>query len=171
MPRRRLSLIRHAKAGAGASGGGGDYERPLSLHGERDASTMADYLRGLDFDPDRIFSSTARRAMQTSEGLTVGLGQDSSVIVRRDELYLAEPAELLRCVRETDPVIQHLVVVGHNPGLAGFWGWLTGAAISNLPTCGVVLLDLGVENWIDVDAATAALIDFVCPATVGSRNG
>ena len=170
MAKLRLSLIRHAKAEAAHRGSGGDYERPLSARGEQNALAMADHLRGLDFAPDRIFSSSARPAMQPSECLAAGLGQEPSAIISADELYLADPAELLRLVRGCDMGSQHLAVVGHNPGLAGFWGWLTGVAIPNLPTCGVVLLDVAVENWVEVDAAAAELIELLLPANIGPRD-
>ncbi len=169
MPKRRLTLIRHAKAGPTSVGGGGDYERALSDEGQREVVILGEHFRGTDFRPDRILSSTARRALQTAGGLASGWGQDPSTIVLTHELYLAEPVQLLGCVRESGDEVEHLVLVGHNPGLAVFWGWLTGGSVSGLPTCGAVLLEIDVEGWAGVDAGKGQLIDFVTPASLAPR--
>lgn len=167
----RLSLIRHAKAEAESSGSEGDHGRPLSAGGRRDAVAMARRLAEQGFEPDRILSSTARRARQTSELLARGLDCEPRLIVPSDELYLAEPAELVSCIRACDAEIRHLALVGHNPGLGEAWGWLTAAVPPALPTCAVVLLDTGVENWCQVDSSAAKLIDFLRPATRASLGG
>lgn len=124
---------------------------------------MAERLSVLAFEPDLVLSSTADRARETSSLLAQVLGWESSIISARDELYLAEPLALVQCARSCDEGVRHLALVGHNPGLEDLWPRLTGRTARSLSTCGVVMLRLRVKTWLEVDAGTAELIEFLDP--------
>ena len=66
-------------------------------------------------------------------------------------------------MREADAEIQHLVVVGHNPGLSELWDWLCDKEGFGLPTCGVARLELGISRWNQLDRASAELLEFSRP--------
>ena len=56
-----LSLLRHAKAGRAADGGG-DIARDLTSRGQRDAQAMGSYMAATKLAPDLILCSSAALA-------------------------------------------------------------------------------------------------------------
>ncbi|MEE3326594.1 MAG: hypothetical protein VX252_04630, partial [Myxococcota bacterium] len=120
--------------------------------------------------PDLVWTSTARRAMATCHFFAQTMGWPSSVLTARDDLYLAEPFDLLRWVRGCHDDVQHLAVVGHNPGLEALWAWLCRSEAQGLPPCGVVLIRLKVKTWLEVDEGTGDLLDFILPQSLAERR-
>jgi phosphohistidine phosphatase len=89
-----------------------------------------------------------------------------------DELYGAEPAQLLKMVRKAshaDP--KRLMLVGHNPGMHELALMLAGhgdkaarkALEDNLPTSGLAILDFDTSDWADVAFRRGELALFVSP--------
>ena len=148
----------------------GDHDRRLKPKGEEDALAMARFLGALSFDPGLVCTSTARRAQATVGILAKTLEWPDEILTAHDHLYLAEPFDLLRTVHETDDDVHHLALVGHNPGLEIFWGWLCGRQVPGVSTCGVVMMSLGVKTWRDVDQGSAELIDFLSPGILAERT-
>ena len=113
---KRLTLMRHADA-RWKDSGVSDLERPLSRRGITAAEAMARRLAELGLVPELVLVSPARRAQQTAEILARELALPVRLLVREDSLYLAAPPELLRLARATGPLVQHLMIIAHNPGL------------------------------------------------------
>ncbi|WP_460446356.1 SixA phosphatase family protein [Angustibacter aerolatus] len=110
---RTLVVVRHAKAEA-APPGGDDHARDLSPRGRRDAAALGSWLRTHGVQLDLVLCSTAVRAARTwqlaAEQLLV-----APPVEDRADLYLAQPGRLLQAVREVDPDVRRLAVVGHEP--------------------------------------------------------
>jgi phosphohistidine phosphatase len=119
----RLILFRHAKAVRQAALG--DKDRALERRGRETAERMGDWLRESNLVPDLALVSDARR---TRETFTLAAGRLGAPVPSRLEprIYEASPESLLRLVRLTDPRVETLLLVGHNPGLAEFAALLTG---------------------------------------------
>jgi phosphohistidine phosphatase SixA len=64
---KRLVLLRHASAAAGASGGAPDRERPLDARGREQAARAGARLAALGWAADLALCSPARRARETLE--------------------------------------------------------------------------------------------------------
>ena len=171
MPDLELSLVRHAQAGFPLDPAGGDHDRSLTPEGEEEALAMAGYLGSGSFDPDLVWSSTARRARTTADFFAEVMEWPDSFVHLRKDLYLAEPFDLLQGVRNCKEAVRHLMVVGHNPGLEALWGWLCGVKAPSLPTCGVVLIRLNVETWREIDQGTGEVVDFLSPRILLDRRG
>ena len=159
---KRLTLVRHAKS-SHKDPGLGDFDRPLGARGRRDAPRMGKRMARADARPDLIVSSPAVRAARTAEAIAGPLGVPASRIVYERELYLADTAQMLEVVRALDDAASHVVLVGHNPGITDFANALAEADIENVPTCGVVRLELDVERWSEVAFGGAALGEFDYP--------
>lgn len=115
---KRLSLLRHAKS-SWDDPILADHDRPLNQRGVHGALLIGHYLRRRAERPDLILASTALRARQTVEHLLEALGE--SLPVESDPaLYLAEETQILDCVRALDDGLNHVLLVGHNPGLQDF---------------------------------------------------
>ncbi len=110
---RRLVLMRHAKAERHGADGG-DFDRPLTGRGRKDAALMGRVLAGAGIHPDRVLVSSALRTLQTWEAVAPAF-PDAEVLEVRS-LYHAEPGVILAAVeKETDA--DCLMVVAHNPGV------------------------------------------------------
>src|SRR5439155_14740712 len=89
-----------------------------------------------------------------------------------DELYGAEPAQLLRLIRlaeVTDPA--RLMLIGHNPGMHELALMLAGSGDAvakksledNLPTAGLAILDFAIDDWNEVAFRRGKLVRFTSP--------
>jgi len=124
--RKLLFLLRHADAGRGAAGQR-DRDRPLSARGEREAAAIGDFLKSRSETLDRVLCSGALRARQTLSGLLAVVGSSVETDIS-DALYLAEPTEILRAIRDVPEPAASILVVGHNPGIAELVGGLVASA-------------------------------------------
>ena len=110
-----LTLLRHAKSGWDDPVAR-DFDRPLNPKGVRAAVTMGRHAAGLDLVADRLVASPAVRVKETLESFFEGLGHALEPVWDR-RVYLASAPTLLDIIRETDASVDHLMLVGHNPGL------------------------------------------------------
>ncbi len=111
---RRLVVMRHAKAEAAAST---DHARQLAARGLADAEEAGRWLRQQGVEPDLALVSDAVRALQTWEQVAAGAGFDCDVDASA-ALYAVGGDSAFDLIRETDPGVGCLVVVGHNPTMA-----------------------------------------------------
>ena len=170
---RRLMLLRHAKTEIDAPSGR-DHDRRLDDRGRRDAAEIGHWTGSNPPFPDEVLVSTAVRARQTWdlawEAMKDRVPAPDVKIV--DELYGAEPAQLLEMVRmasDGDP--KRLMLVGHNPGMHEMALMLTGhgdraareALQDNLPTSGLAVFDFDTSDWADVAFRRGKLVLFVSP--------
>jgi phosphohistidine phosphatase len=165
MAHRRLVLVRHAKA---AAGDGDDAARPLEERGTRDAAAVGRWLADHHVVPDRVVVSPARRARETWEA-AASTTAPSPVVDER--VYANTVHDLLAVVRETPSGARTLVVVGHNPSMAGLAAVLDDGhgdraarreLAEKLPTSGVVVFAIDAA-WTDVADGAGRLVDFAAP--------
>src|SRR3954451_4103321 len=175
---RRLMLLRHAKTEHDAPSGQ-DHDRRLDDRGRLDAAAIGAWIGRHTPLPGAVLVSTAVRARQTWEIA----GQAIKDVLREpaaakwqveflDEIYGAEPAQLLGVVRMaevSDP--RSLMLVGHNPGMHELALMLTGsgdaaaktAIEDNLPTAGLAILDFAIDDWSAVSFRGGKLVRFTSP--------
>lgn len=170
---RRLMLLRHAKTETDAPSGQ-DHDRRLDDRGRSDAGEIGHFIARHPPFPELVLVSSAVRAQQTWNLVWEAM-QDrvpAPEVETLDELYGAEPVELLRIVRMasgSDP--KRLMLVGHNPGMHEFALMLAGggdkasrkALEDNLPTSGLAVLDFDTDDWTDVAFRRGNLVRFVSP--------
>lgn len=170
-------VVRHGKAADQAPDGGGDRFRPLTERGRRDARALGDALAAgrVGLPPEVVVCSAAVRTSQTAELIVSTLGDvggsDDVPLDAFRSLYGAEPAVVLRYVREIDEEVGCAMVVGHNPTAAEVVSELLGAAgpeqtgadrhrleAHGFPTCALADLRLDVSSWEDVVPGCAELV-------------
>ena len=170
---RRLMLLRHAKTETDAPSGR-DHDRRLDDRGRSDAAEMGRWIGRNPPFPDQVLVSTAVRARQTWDLVWEAMKDRAPAphVEIVDELYGAEPAQLLKMVRKasaSDP--KRLMLVGHNPGMHEMALMLTGhgdraarkALQDNLPTSGLAVLDFDTGDWADAAFGRGKLALFVSP--------
>ena len=172
----RLMLFRHAKSDRPE--GVDDHERPLAKRGRKACPLMGRYMADEGLVPDLAVVSTARRARETWELARPAFGRD---IVQQDEprLYHTPAGTLLDVIRQTEPGIGTLLLVGHNPGMHDLALKLIGKAsrsdLSQLrlryPTAGLLVIDFKIANWSEASEGSGRLERFETPKSVGAAAG
>jgi phosphohistidine phosphatase len=160
---KRLILLRHAKSNW-STGGLADAERPLSARGERDAPRMGEKLRERGARPDVVIASPARRARRTAKLISTMLGYPDGAIKLDPALYLATPDTILAVVAAQAGPANCVIVVGHNPGLTELANrLLPDLDLDNMPTTGVLAVDVETERWTNLLGAARRLAYFDYP--------
>ncbi|MEZ4868361.1 MAG: histidine phosphatase family protein [Caldilineaceae bacterium] len=144
-----LSIIRHAKA-APPEKYATDFERPLTKRGVKDIKEIAKIDANLKPAVDWIISSPAARTRETTLILAESLGY-TKTIQWEERAYLAEAEQWLELLRNIPPDMEHVLVVGHNPGLSDLAAGLVAGAASylnlHLPTAALAYLELEIFWW------------------------
>jgi len=174
---RRLMLLRHAKT-EHAAPSGHDQDRRLDERGRLDAAAIGTWIGRHPPLPDAVLVSTAVRAQQTWE-IARDAMKDAVLdqppqpkVELLDELYGAEPTQLLRLIRlaeVSNPA--RLMLIGHNPGMHELALMLAGSGDAaakksledNLPTAGLAILDFAVDDWNEVAFRRGELVRFTSP--------
>ena len=132
---------------------------------------MAAWMHGNGIRPDLIVCSTAVRTRQTLDLVQSAVLTAGTVIELRDELYLAEAADLIEGIHAVDDRFGHVMVIGHDPGLHEAAVTLVGAGepaarqalASKFPTAGVAVIDFACSRWQRLAAGTGKLRLFMTP--------
>ncbi len=159
---KRLSLIRHAKS-SWDHADLVDFERPLNERGKRDAPEMGRRLASADFRPDLILCSTAKRARSTAKRIAAEVGYPKAEIEFEQLFYGATAGEMLDTIRRLKNKLGQVAIVSHNPGITDLNNALSDTLIDNIPTCGVVRLELPIDSWDAAEPGCARLLDFDYP--------
>ncbi len=146
-----LLIMRHAKS-SWKNEELTDHDRPLKRRGEYDAVQMGERIRKNDLTPQRIISSTAKRALKTAELVAEACHYEERIIAAR-AFYGAEPDEFIEVLRQLDDADECVLVVGHNPDLETLLESLTGA-LESLPTAAVAQVTLPIKAWADLTEDT-----------------
>lgn len=147
----RLVLVRHAKSDY--PWGVDDHDRPLNERGRRDAPEVGSWLEEhLAWTPGlapAVRVSTARRAQLTWALASTRLSERWAESDEQDEarIYEAPVRELQAVVAEAAADRDTVLLVGHNPGLAGLVhevaidDALRRAATAKFPTSAIAVLE------------------------------
>jgi phosphohistidine phosphatase len=172
---RRLMLLRHAKTER-AEPGQRDRDRKLVKRGRADAPTLGAYITHHDLIPDLVLVSPAARAQETW-----GLAADAFAKPPRqqtdDRIYNANPQKLFYVVAEPRKA-NKMLIVGHNPSLHEFALQLIASGDveareqlrEKLPTSGLVVMDLPIDDWAELRPHSARLERFVTPRLIAAAT-
>lgn len=156
-----LILLRHAKS-SWKFPELTDFDRPLNERGMRDAPIMGKLLSQQNFHFDVFISSTANRALSTSNLFALELGFPLEKIVLSEEIYEASPNKLLQIIKGLDENIGTAILVGHDSGITDLAHWISDAKIRNIPTCGVLGLEFD-SKWTEIRKKSGKMKFFEYP--------
>jgi phosphohistidine phosphatase len=157
-----LYLIRHAKSDWD-NPLLSDFDRPLNKRGKKNAPFMGNILAKAHIHPDLILSSPALRAQMTASKIAKQIGYDSDLIVYSEMLYAADYETIKSVLKSVLSTQQTVFLIGHNPGLTEFAEYISGHAIDNIPTCGLVCVKLKEDNWKNIGRDSALFVSFDYP--------
>jgi phosphohistidine phosphatase len=175
---RRLLLFRHAKAVQSGRGGSEDRLRGLIDRGRKDAATIGAYLAAEGLVPELALVSAAVRTQETWKfsAREFGVPVDAKTV---EQLYDATPEAILALIKETPAKVQSLLVIAHNPGLQELALMLAKSGNvkarkqieENLPTAGLVIIDLPFDEWRTLGGESGRLERFVTPKLLRTAKG
>jgi phosphohistidine phosphatase len=182
---RTLWLLRHAKTVADPPPGGFDFDRVLAPRGRRDAMALGRLFAGKAEGlgpalrsvprPKVALVSPAARTRATAELVLAGMAQPPECRFG-DELYGAEPEEVLAHLQALEDDVDAAMVVGHNPTAHSLSQSLIAprdkkgvslAVRTGFPTCALGVYTFKVAHWADVEAGTAKLVALLAPPYAG----
>ena len=141
-----LTIVRHAKS-SWSDSSLPDAKRPLNSRGERDAPEMGRRIREHGIRPSLIVSSPAKRAFTTAKVIAHAINYPREFLQKEKRLYLASLDAILDVVVAQENGFNNLMIVGHNPGLTDFANFLVPGLTGNLPTAGVVSVEIDQDDW------------------------
>jgi phosphohistidine phosphatase len=134
---------------------------------------MGKLLKRSKWTPDRVVSSTARRARQTTE-LALKAAKYKGDVEFTDEIYEASPEDLLDLVRRQPDGAETVLLVGHNPGFEDVLSLLCGTgdvpARITVPTAALACVECEVASWADVGPGCGSLAWFAVPKMLGDDD-
>ena len=159
-----LLIMRHAKSSWNHPGLS-DYERPLNKRGKRDAPRMGKFLRQEGLVPDRILTSSAKRARKTANTVAKTSGYTRKV-KKLDALYDTVPGVYFETLQVLPEKYRRVLVVGHNPTMEQLVHHFTGH-LKRMPTAAVAHIALPIERWEALDLYTkGTLVNLWTPKTL-----
>lgn len=144
-----LVIVRHGKS-SWAYPELEDFYRPLKQRGINDAFRIGEELVNREITPDLILSSPAIRAMNTAIIIGRKLDFTLSNIQTNESIYEASTSQLVKLISDVDDGCETLMIFGHNPSFTSLVNQLQDEPLYNLPTCGVVAIELQIDSWEDI---------------------
>lgn len=124
-----------------------DSDRQLTSIGSQNATRMGRNLKQKQILPDIILSSPAVRAQTTAEQVAEQIAYDPFKIHFNHEIYNASVRTLLEVVNNMKNEWQTVLIIGHNPSISYLAEYITGEAIGNMSTCGLVYIEYNGDDW------------------------
>jgi phosphohistidine phosphatase len=157
-----LTLVRHAKS-SWKDTSLSDRDRPLNKRGKRDAPEMGRRISAAGIRPSLIVSSPAVRAWTTAKIIANEIGYPREFLQRDSALYLASVNGILDVIVAQDAGFNNLMLVGHNPGFTDFANYLVPGLTNNMPTAGVVCVEMDTDDWSLYDKPDVNLVLYDFP--------
>ena len=119
---------------------------------------------------DLMLCSTAKRARKTARLIAKEVGYKKEDIVHTSHIYTYSLMDLIGLIRDVDEQVNSCALVGHNHVITECAEWLTGRAIVNIPTSGIVAIEFQINHWNDVDRENGRMLFFDYPKLHGDRS-
>ncbi len=159
---KKIYLIRHAKS-SWDDATMDDFSRPLNGRGKRDVLFMAERLKKFHVKPNLIYSSPAKRAYKTAKEIAKVIEYDKKEIVCVDGLYESSYEAYLELIHQTNDKHNSLFIIAHNPTITEVGERLSGAILTNIPTCAIVCIAFEVESFKEIKEEDGHILFFDYP--------
>ncbi len=166
---KRLYIIRHAKS-SWSDPTLSDFDRKLNKRGKKDAPFMGTRLARYGIMPDAIYASPAKRARKTARAIAKRIAFPHKKITFDESIYSSSTMDLLNVLQRVSDRKDIIFLVGHNYAITDLAVELTDADILNIPTSGIVGIDLRIESWAETGPGTGDLLFFDYPKKHGDKG-
>lgn len=162
---KHILLLRHAKSSWDDSSLD-DFDRPLAKRGIKDAPVMGAFAAKSGYSPDRIISSPAKRAKETTELFSRKAGVKDQLIQWEEDLYYGSSFDYLEAIQQCANEAETVMLVGHNPKMEEAVSLLCSDNKSytvRMPTAALVCIEHPAVKWSQVREGTARIKWMVIP--------
>ncbi len=153
--------MRHAKSDWYA-GVASDFDRPLNERGRKSSDCVGAYFQREQVVPDKILHSSALRTTQTANRVFEGAGwkQNSQqlIVEASPNLYLCSEQQLIGEISKTQPDVNVLFVVNHQPTCSETVQQLCKKWV-DFKTASFVIMEFEMEDWGLVEVAPNILVE------------
>ena len=144
-------LIRHAAANHFEEGVE-DHEKRINEEGRLQSQHIFNWLKKNNFSFDKIFSSTAKRALETTK---IIFDFSEAPIDFKKSLYLCNSKDIISLLKGLDNKISNVAIVGHEPSISETLKFLVGDSRPDIkheifeeyPTGGISIINLNISEW------------------------
>ncbi|MEN8138347.1 MAG: histidine phosphatase family protein [Bacteroidota bacterium] len=165
---RRLILVRHAKSSWDYFGVN-DHDRPLKETGINKAYLVSEYFSDKVEGVDKIFSSSANRALHTALIFADNLGVSFDKVAIENSLYEMYRGEFYEFIRGVDNSYYTIMLVFHNPLINLLARELGGMDIENVPTSALIDIKFDVAGWADIEEG-GDVLNYISPKMILNKN-
>lgn len=142
---KNLILIRHAKSSWNEPVS--DKERNLTERGKNDAALVSLNIFNFLNDNFLIFSSNARRAVETATIFASNFSFPVNEIILKEDLYTFDENQLEKSIKSLNNDFENVILFGHNAAITNFVNKFGDRFIENVPTSGLVWIKFECEDW------------------------
>lgn len=145
---KQLILIRHAKSSWDLPVK--DFDRPLSSKGIQNAHLVSDTV--INYLPETfiIWSSAAKRAVETAIIFTQNFNCPIESIMFKEELYTFDMSKLENSIKNCNDQFDNLILFGHNEAITNFVNKFGSVYIDNVSTSGFVSISFDTDSWTNI---------------------
>jgi len=159
---KKIYLIRHAKS-SWKDTALNDFDRPLNGRGKRDVVFMGKRLKMFDVLPDLIYTSPAKRALKTAKEIAKEIECEKKKIISTESLYEGSYESYLELIHAIDDKYTSIFIIAHNPAITEVGERLSGAILSNIPTCAIVCISFDVASFKEITEESGHILFFDYP--------
>ncbi len=127
-----------------------DKERTLTEKGFEEVEQTAQRLKDEVHFFDRIYCSTAVRAVETFKEIESHFDLPGMEVEYRENLYMPSKDSLLHFIRATPAHLNNILIVGHNPSLHEVVQEIAEREIECLETAAWISLRYDIAHWSEL---------------------
>lgn len=142
---KKIVFVRHAKSSWEFDIT--DINRPLKKRGIADSDLVSRAFKILKFSPEIVFSSSARRALETCKIFVNNLNISEDYIKIEEQLYDFGGTNVINFIKALDDCYNNIMIFGHNHALTSIVNSYGNIYVDNLPTCGLVIIEFDIDCW------------------------
>jgi phosphohistidine phosphatase len=147
---KRLYILRNAHAAIGAI----DRERELDDRGVQEIESIAHQMIENGMRPNVILTGSARRSIDAAKRIREFFGLLVNVIDIREDIYNADVEKLMQILQELPDDKNSVMLIGHSLGASELLTSITNNAYEQLPTGSLVMVELRLRHWKDIESNT-----------------
>ena len=151
---KKIILVRHGKSSWEHNVI--DHERPLKDRGILDATRVAETFKQENIVVDRILSSDAKRASTTCNIFVRTLEINNNIVDFKYDLYDFSGESVVKIIKSCSDSVNNVMIFGHNHAFTSIANTYGSLYIDNVPTSGLVVLDIDIDHWQDLKQAITA---------------
>lgn len=145
---KKIVFVRHAKSSWEYEVN--DIDRPLRKRGISDAGLVSIEFTNLGLVPEIVFSSTAKRALETCNIFMDNMSISFEKVGIHDQLYDFGGQKVISFIKSIDNNYNNIMIFGHNHALTSIVNAYGNKYIDNFPTSGLVVIEFDIEYWNDL---------------------